>query len=58
MLNRYRIRLTKKYDFELDGRNEQDIVYQVSYLMNQTKILDMPFVRKITKILIITIIRF
>ena len=50
MLNRYRVRLIKKYDFDLDGRSEQDVVEQVSYIMTQTKILDMPYVRKSTKI--------
>lgn len=50
MLNRYRVRLIKKYDFDLVGRSEQDLIEQVSYIMTQTKILDIPYVRKSIKI--------
>lgn len=50
MLNRYKIRVIKKYDFELDGKSEQDIKEQVDYIMTQTKILDLPEVRKSTRI--------
>lgn len=50
MLNRYKIRVIKKYDFELDGKSEKDIKEQVDYIMTQTKILDLPEVRKSTRI--------
>ena len=50
MLNRYKVRVIKKYDFELDGKTEQDIKEQVEYIMTQTKILDLPEVRKSTRI--------
>ena len=43
MLNRYRVRLTKKYDFDLDGTSEQDI-------SDETQILKLPEVRKNIKI--------
>lgn len=49
MLNKYKIRIIKRYDFELDGTSEQNIREQVDYIMTQTKILDMPYVRKSTK---------
>ncbi len=50
MLNRYKVRVIKKYDFELDGKSEKDIQEQVAYIMTQTKILDLPEVRKTTRI--------
>lgn len=50
MLNRYKIRVIKKYDFELDGKSERDIKEQVDYIMTQTRILDLPEVRKSTRI--------
>ncbi len=50
MLNRYKVRVIKKYDFELDGKSEKDIQEQVAYIMTQTKILDLPDVRKTTRI--------
>lgn len=50
MLNRYRVRLIKKYDFDLDGTSEQDIREQVSYISEQTQILKLPEVRKNIKI--------
>ena len=50
MLNRYRVRLTKKYDFDLDGTSEQDIREQVIYISDETQILKLPEVRKNIKI--------
>lgn len=46
MLNRYRVKILKRYDFELDGKSEEDVRRQASYVMNKTKILDMPYVKK------------
>lgn len=46
MLNRYRVRLTKKYDFNLDGTSEQDVREQVNYISEETQILKLPEVRK------------
>lgn len=46
MLSRYKVRLIKKYDFDLDGKSEKDIKEQVDYIMNHTKILEMPYVKK------------
>lgn len=50
MLNRYRIKLIKKYDFDLDGTSEQDIREQVKYISEKTEILKLPEVRKNIKI--------
>ncbi len=49
-LNRYKVRLIKKYDFDLDGRSENDIREQVDYIMTQTKILEIPDVRKTIRV--------
>lgn len=46
MLNRYKVRLNKKYDFELDGKSEEDVREQVEYIMSQIQLLDMPYVKK------------
>ena len=46
MLNRYKVRIIKRWDFELDGKSERDVEQQVSYIMNQTKILELPEVKK------------
>lgn len=50
MLNKYKIKVIKKYDFELDGKSEKDIQTQVEYIMNKTNILDLPEIKKSTKI--------
>ena len=46
MSNKYKIRIIKKYGFELEGKSQQDIQEQINYIMSKTKILDMPYVRK------------
>ncbi len=45
-MNKYKIKFIVKYTFELDGRSKEDIKEQVDYISHQTKILDMPFVKK------------
>lgn len=50
MLNRYKVKLIKKYEFELDGKSKNSINEQVDYIMNQTKILEMPYVKKAVKL--------
>lgn len=50
MLNRYKVRLIKRYDFELDGKDENDIRQQVDYIQTQTKILDLPSVKKTIRV--------
>ena len=46
MLNRYKVKIIKTWDFELDGKNRLDIERQCMYIMNKTKILDLPEVKK------------
>lgn len=46
MLNRYRVKIIKTWDFELDGKDKLDIERQCMFIMNQTKILDLPDVKK------------
>lgn len=50
MSERYKIRIIKKYDFELDGISDKDIKEQVDYILTHTKILDLPEIRKNIKI--------
>lgn len=49
-MERYKIVLTKKYLFDLDGKSKKDIKEQVDYIVNESKILDMPCVDKDLKI--------
>ena len=46
MLNRYRVKIIKTWDFELDGKDKLDIERQCIFIMNQTKILDLPDVKR------------
>lgn len=46
MLNRFKVRIIKTWDFELDGKDRLDIERQCMYIMNKTKILDLPEVKK------------
>ncbi len=46
MLERYKIRVIKTWDFELDGKSKENIEEQLKYIVTQTKILDLPEVKK------------
>lgn len=46
MLNRYKVRIIKTWDFELDGTDKLDIERQCMYILNKTKILDLKEVKK------------
>ena len=46
MLNRYKVKIIKTWDFELDGKDKLDIEKQCMFIMNQTKILDLPDVKR------------
>ncbi len=46
MLNRYKVRIIKQWDFDLDAKNEEEIEKQVSFILNNTKILDLSEVKK------------
>lgn len=49
-MKRYKIKVIKKYDFNLDGENKKDVRNTVNYILNDTKILDLPYVKKDIKI--------
>ena len=46
MLERYKIRVIKTWDFELDGKSKENIEEQLKFIVTQTKILDLPEVKK------------
>jgi len=46
MLNRYKVKIIKTWDFELDGKDKLDVERQCMFIMNQTKILDLPDVKR------------
>ena len=43
---RYRIKIIKKYSFDLDGENTEDINNKVDTIMNESHVLDLPYVNK------------
>ena len=45
-MERYRIKIIKKYKFDLSGENKEDISRQVNTIMNESHILDLPYVTK------------
>lgn len=45
-MKRYRIKIIKKYTFDLSGENKEDINSQVNTVMNESHILDLPYVKK------------
>lgn len=45
-MKRYRIKIIKKYTFDLSGENKEDVSSQVDTVMNESHILDLPYVRK------------
>lgn len=49
-MGRYRIKIIKKYSFDLDGKNSEDINNQVDTIMNESHILDLPYVVKKVKV--------
>ena len=49
MLNRYKIKLIKQYDFTLDGKSKNDMESQVKALANETQILEIPEVKRKVK---------
>ena len=46
MVKRFKIRLIKTWDFELDGQSKEDIEQQIVYIVNKTSILELPEVKK------------
>jgi len=49
-MERYRIRIIKEYTFDLDGENTEDINNKVDTIINESHILDLPYVRKNIKV--------
>ena len=45
-LKRYKIRLIKKYEFELNGISEDDVKRQVCYIMGRNDLLNLPYIKK------------
>ena len=45
-MKKYKIKITKKYTFTLDVEDRNDINNQVNTIMNESNILDLPYVRK------------
>ena len=45
-MERYRIKIIKKYKFDLSGENKEDISSQVNTIMNESHILDLHYVTK------------
>lgn len=46
MLNRYKVRIIKQWDFEIDAKNQKEAEKQAFFILNNTKILDLPEVKK------------
>ena len=46
MLNRYKVRIIKTWDFEIDGKDKLDVERQCMYILNKTKILDLKEVKR------------
>lgn len=54
-MKRYRIKIEKKYVFNLDGENTDDINDKVNTIMNESNILDLPYVKKNIRVKIMKI---
>jgi len=46
MLNKYKVKLVKKYIFVLDGVSEKNVREQVDYIKNREDLLRLPDVEK------------
>lgn len=49
-MNRYRINIKKNYVFDLNGTDKENVEKQVNEVMNESHILDLPYVNKKVKI--------
>ena len=45
-MKKYKVKLVKRYSFTLEGENKEYIKEQVNTIVNRSKILDLPYVRK------------
>lgn len=48
-MERYKV-IEKKYVFDLDGKDKKGVMEQLDYIVNETKLLDMPYVKKDLKV--------
>lgn len=49
-MERYKVVVIKKYVFDLDGKDKKAVMEQLDYIVNETKLLDMPYVKKDLKV--------
>ena len=49
-MERYKVIVIKKYVFDLDGKDKKGVMEQLDYIVNETKLLDMPYVKKDLKV--------
>jgi len=49
-MKRYKIKISKKYVFNLSGEDREEINKQVNTIMNESNILDLPYVKKYIKV--------
>lgn len=45
-MNTYKIKVIKRYSFTLNGENKEEAKEQVDFIISDSKILDLPYVRK------------
>ena len=45
-MKKYKIKILKKYTFTLDAENKLDVNNQVNTIMNESNILDLPYVHR------------
>lgn len=49
-MERYKVVVIKKYVFDLDSKDKNGVMEQLDYIVNETKLLDMPYVKKDLKV--------
>ncbi len=49
-MKRYKIKISKKYIFSLNSEDKEEINKQVNTIMNESNILDLPYVKKDIKV--------
>lgn len=49
-MNEYKIRIIKKYEFTLNNKSNEPLDKQVSVILNENNMLDLPYLRKTVKV--------
>lgn len=49
-MKRYRIKLIKYYTFDLDDKSKEGVKEQIDYILTETNLLEMPYIKKDVKI--------